>query len=77
MVSVLGVLGFDAKHRQAVLADEHDIHVRRAVDRASFGGLGEDGELHFEIDFVVGGAVECERAFGTDPMEEVVREHRG
>ena len=75
VVRVLGVFAFDAKHSRAIITDEHDVHVGRAIDWAPFGGLGEDGELYFEIDFVVGCAVERERVLRTDPMEEIVRKH--
>ena len=76
LVRVLSVLALDAKHSQTIVADKDDVHIRRAVNMTTFGRFGHHGELDFEIDLIVGRAVESQRVLRANPMEEIVREHR-
>ena len=70
--SVFVVLGLDAKHSLAVVANENDVHIRWAVDGTASGGFGHDGELDLEIHFVICDTIPTQRVLRADPEEEVV-----
>ena len=72
---MLGVLAIDAKHTQAIIANEHDVHIRGAIVPTTIGILDKDGKLHVKIDFVVRGAIPRERMLRAYPVEEIGCKH--